>query len=329
MDQSYLIEITTTKTSLQQKLDEPTFTDLLNIIFNNKEKTFLQYKNNQIKKLKLLISRSSTTTSKMAYKTTNTFNTAITSSTSSCILDKWVINLSKKELTPEEKSLLWKGPKFAVTPVTNPIKEYIFTTTVAALQAGELNGVDCSSLYHDVSRILNTFTNKPVHTNIAKSEHLALENLRKDKDCIIVTADKGVALVVMDKTEYITKCEALLQDNSVYQHLTKDSSPILVKILQDYKNNNFISGTEYTQLRPHGSNSPAARFYGLPKIHKDNMPVCPIVLACGTAAYNTAKFITKILQNYCGKTSSFVKDSTDFIKEIKHPSVNPEEETLV
>ena len=35
-------EIANTKTSLQQKLDEPTFTDLLNVIFNNKEKTFLQ-----------------------------------------------------------------------------------------------------------------------------------------------------------------------------------------------------------------------------------------------------------------------------------------------
>ena len=41
------------------------------------------------------------------------------------------------------------------------------------------------------------------------------------------------------------------------------------------------------------------------------------------------KFITKILQNYCGKTSSFAKDSTDFIKKIKHLSINPEEETLV
>ena len=59
------------------------------------------------------------------------------------------------------------------------------------------------------------------------------------------------------------------------------------------------------------------------------MPMCPIVLACGTAAYNTVKFITKILQNYCGKTSSFVKDSTDFIKKIKYLSINPEEETLV
>ena len=156
--------IANTKTSLQQKLDEPTFTNLQNIIFNNKEKTFLQHKNTQMKKLKHINSRSSTTASKMASKTTNTLNTAVTSSTSSNIQDKWVINLSKKELTPEEKSLLQKGPKFAVTAANIPIKEYISTTTVAALQAEEINGVDCSGLYHDVNRILNTFTNKPINT---------------------------------------------------------------------------------------------------------------------------------------------------------------------
>ena len=57
--------------------------------------------------------------------------------------------------------------------------------------------------------------------------------------------------------------------------------------------------------------------------------MCPIVSACGTAPYNTAKFITKILKGYCGKTSSFVKDSSDFIKKIKYLSIKPEEETLV
>ena len=62
----------------------------------------------------------------------------------------------------------------------------------AALQAGELNGVDCISLYHDVNRILNAYSNKPIHRNITKAEHLALENLSKDKDHIIVTAGKSV-----------------------------------------------------------------------------------------------------------------------------------------
>ena len=89
--------------------------------------------------------------------------------------------------------------KFAVTAATISIKEYISTTTVAVLQAGELNGFDCSCLYHAVYIILNTYTNKLIHTNCTKAEHLALENPRKDEDHVIVTADKGVALVVMDK----------------------------------------------------------------------------------------------------------------------------------
>ena len=66
-------------------------------------------------------------------------------------------------------------------------------------------------------------------------------------DHITVRFDKGVSLVVMDKVEYITKCKALLQDNSVYQHLSEDTSPTIhKKILQNVKNNNFISETEYT-----------------------------------------------------------------------------------
>ena len=132
----------------------------------------------------------------------------------------------------------------------------------------------------------------------------------KYKDHIIVTTDKGVALVVIDKVEYITRCEVFLQDSSVYQHLSKDTSPTfheeLNKFLQDCKNNNFISEREFTQLRPRGSNSLAARFYGLSIVHKNNIPMCSMVSVCGTAAYNTAKFINTFLQNYCGKMSSFV-----------------------
>ena len=85
-----------------------------------KRKHFLQYKNTQIKKLKHLISRSSTTTDKTASRTTKTFNTAVTPSTSSNIQDKWVINLSKKKLTPEEKALLQKGPKICSYPSNHP-----------------------------------------------------------------------------------------------------------------------------------------------------------------------------------------------------------------
>ena len=67
--------------------------------------------------------------------------------------------------------------------------------------------------------------------NITKSEHLALENLRKDEHCIIVTADKGVAMVVMDKTENITKCEALLQETQFISISSKTHLQLSTKIL--------------------------------------------------------------------------------------------------
>ena len=80
------------------------------------------------------------------------------------------------------------------------------------------------------------------------------------------------------------------------------------------------SEREYTILRPHGSNSPQAGYYGLSKIHK-NLLMHPIVSACGPATYNTAKVIIKIFQNYCDRTSSFVNDSTEFIQKVKHLSI--------
>ena len=108
-----------------------------NTIFNGKEKTFLQYKSIQIKKLKHLISRASTATPMMASKTTNTSNTAVNSSTSSSLQDKWVIHLSKKELTTEKKSLLQKAHNLQLPQQPSPSKN---TSPLLLLQlSGQVN----------------------------------------------------------------------------------------------------------------------------------------------------------------------------------------------
>ena len=51
-------------------------------------------------------------------------------------LGGWIFGMNVKELTPEEKSLVQKGPKFASSPATIPVKEYISYFTVVALQVG-------------------------------------------------------------------------------------------------------------------------------------------------------------------------------------------------
>ena len=74
---------------------------------------------------------------------------------------------------------------------------------------------------------------------------------------------------------------------------------------------------QYNQLLPTGRSSPSARFYGLPKIHEANCPMCPIVSACGTSTYNLAKYLIRILKVYIGHTSSFVKDSKDLMDKLQ------------
>ena len=57
---------------------------------------------------------------------------------------------------------------------------------------------------------------KAPKSNVTKDEREALCNLKKDNDHAVLTADKGVALVVMDKDTCIEKCMLLLNVHKVY-----------------------------------------------------------------------------------------------------------------
>ena len=50
----------------------------------------------------------------------------------------------------------------------------------------------------------------------------ALKQLKTDKDHMVLTADKGVAMVVMDRQEYIQKARALLEDTNTYRPIPSD-----------------------------------------------------------------------------------------------------------
>ena len=66
--------------------------------------------------------------------------------------------------------------------------------------------------------ILQHYKKKKSYThNITKEEKEAIKTLREDASHMVLTADKGVALVAMDKSQYVNKCMALLDDTKVYK----------------------------------------------------------------------------------------------------------------
>ena len=92
--------------------------------------------------------------------------------------------------------------------------------------------------------------------NITKEEAKAIQELKKDKEGIILTADQGVSMVVMDKEEYIMKSEELLH-KPAYKELTTDPTTKyknkLISLLKTIKTEGGIDNTTYKRLYPTGA----------------------------------------------------------------------------
>ena len=100
-----------------------------------------------------------------------------------------------------------------------PLTEYIAVTKKICDELSEnTTGKDCTEIYQKTKEILQHYQKKKSHThNITKEERGAIKTLREDASRMVLTADKGVALVVIDKNQYVDKCMALLDDTKVYK----------------------------------------------------------------------------------------------------------------
>ena len=65
----------------------------------------------------------------------------------------------------------------------------------------------------------NTYNKK---SNISKDEKKGIENLSNNKDIIIKEADKGSAVVIMNRLFYKEKMEQMLNDTSTYKRLARN-----------------------------------------------------------------------------------------------------------
>ena len=80
------------------------------------------------------------------------------------------------------------------------------------------------------------------------------------------------------------------------------------------KKDGFISEEEYSLARPVGSMP--ARIYGLPKLHKANCPLRPVMSATKTVGYGLGIVLTRRLDHLL-RTPYVVKDTFDFVRRIR------------
>ncbi|CAF1520615.1 unnamed protein product, partial [Didymodactylos carnosus] len=145
----------------------------------------------------------------------------------------------------------------------------------------------------------------------------ALRGLAKDKNIVITRPDKGRGVVILDRHEYIEKMNVILQDTAtfsrIYHDPTLSNENRLTRELLRLKKDGFISESEYSLAKPIGSRP--ARLYGLPKIHKNDMPLRPILSATKTVNYGLGKVLAQRLAPL-RKSPYVIRDTFDFIKKI-------------
>ena len=227
--------------------------------------------------------------------------------------EKTVRNLSKRPLSPEETSVLALGLNFSITPRSLP-----FVDVITALEdtATQLPQKEAEEFRVQTRRCIER--TKVPKSNLNRDMRSALRNLRHDDSIVILPADKGNVTVVMNKDDYKEKMQEVLQEGE-YRIVVADPTARVEKSMNDELRHLFQSGEinkiGYDQLRT--THSVAPQLYGLPKIHKENTPMRPIVSCIGSPTYKVAKSLARIISPLTGKTSSFVRDSGDFVQKIQ------------
>ena len=122
---------------------------------------------------------------------------------------KWVINISNQPLTPKQEKLLAHGPNYAVVPRDPPVTQYV---AVVEQACSKLEEGKAEEFRVQVKEAIQR--NKKPRPNLTRGEWKALAELKKDQSRMILTTDKGVALVVLNTEDYIKKAEDLLNQNT-------------------------------------------------------------------------------------------------------------------
>ena len=162
----------------------------------------------------------------------------------------------------------------------------------------------------------------PQNKNLSKERYKAIKDLACNKEIVIKPADKGGAIVILDKKDYLAEGYKQLSDPKVYKKLDKSKTiefhHMICKYLEHcYQVEREISKDTFLYLSDFIPKS--ARLYLLPKIHKKTRPPPgrPVISSNGCPTERISEFVDFFLKPYVCKTKSYIKDTNDFLLKLQ------------
>ena len=152
-----------------------------------------------------------------------------------------------------------------------------------------------------------------------------LNSLHSNENIVINKPDKGSGVVILNKNDFIDKMLGILDDPSKFEKLgptpsndnTANIESKLQKRLLELFKEDLIPKSLYQNIRPTGSQRP--RIYGLPKTHKTNVPLRPILSMTGSSHHELSKWLASLLEPVLKRFSTHcIRDSFTFADAIQN-----------
>lgn len=163
--------------------------------------------------------------------------------------------------------------------------------------------------------VLRTYKNhKITNCNMTAKEKDFIRELGNNGHVVVKQSDKCKGLVLLDKETYKDKVDLILDDPEKYENLSKNPvARVEAKTKQVFKSvaKGKLPDKIISDLTPNHSRTPV--FYGLPKDHKPDVPLRPVVSGSGGPTEKTACLLEQILKQLLVFIPTHLRDTKDFL----------------
>lgn len=239
------------------------------------------------------------------------------------------INKTDISFTDEELTVLNKGLNFNLPQVG---KKGIFNeliNTEVAIKSIPDEDVRNASRLHMAQRVNGhpRFGQKLRLNAQQKHDYTVLGSIKDkltDNNALLCKADKGHTTVILYRDDYNTKVKDFINKNEIHT-LTRDPTNVYQSKIKQLINNSKILLTEDDIKYLKMINPKAPPLHGLPKVHKPDVPIRPLVDYTTAPTFKIAKKLEGMLKehvtlanNYSVKNCYELVDKTKNLKIMNH-----------
>lgn len=233
------------------------------------------------------------------------------------VQSSWLKNLTDVTLPDEVKTVLSLGPKFCIPPKKNDVSipHLLSEVNQATSNIQEKNSRDILTA-RVTNVITNFFLNESVVRHPVTPMYLQAKRFLEDHpELIVTTSDKGNVTTVMYRDVYDRLALEQLQDTEVYTVLRHNPCSTYqqraLKMISSLKKDGIITPDLASKLSFYKGS--LGKFYGLPKIHKEQLALRPIISSINSPNTGFAVFIRDVLTQAYDRTNPYyVSDSFHF-----------------